>query len=187
MDLSFGLFRKAGGNTPNAADRWRHDRSAIASWLQREAGGHFDNAEARADGSSYISFDSPLGKLSVHDYWSFCRPDFQSGQRAQSYADILGRQVPVLTLGYARPGAPDSGRAELIVFLHGEVVIRQGYSEAFAPLITGRAPGELIAIESTREPSAMKAVDLYADPFLVSVISTIRHQALKPPGSPVHP
>ncbi len=165
------------------AERWRHDRSLIASWLQREVGGHFDGAEIRADGSSFLSFASPLGPITIHDYWSFCRPDFQTTQRIQSYAQILSRQVPVLTLGYARMSGQSSSRAELVVFLSGEVVV-DGYGEVFGPLVAGTKPGSLVAIEST-QATPMTSVELYADPFLVSVIANIHNQARKPPNSPV--
>lgn len=180
MKLNFGFSHDPAASGPSPAHRWNHDRRAISSWLQRESGGHFDGAELRADGSSYVSFLSPLGQISVHDYWSFAHVGFQSGNRAQSYADILTRQIPVLTLGYTRPGQPPRP-AELVVFLNGEVALDQGYAEAFRPLIEGKQPGELVAIESSKNPPATTLVDLYADPFLVEVIAAIRQQALKPP------
>jgi len=157
-----------------------HDRGAIASWLQRESGGHFDGAELRADGSSFVSFISPIGPISVHDYWSFARTDFQSGNRGQSYAEILSRQVPILTLGYTRPSGQPPARAELVAFLNGEAVVGQGYAEAFGPFTQGKPAGTLIAIESSA--AGMKAVELYSDAFLVEVIAAIRQKALKPPA-----
>jgi hypothetical protein len=178
MPPSFGQSQDASTFSP--AERWSHDRRIIASWLQRESGGHFDGAELRADGSSYVSFLSPIGQISVHDYWSFARLGFQPGDRAQSYAAILGKQEPVLTLGYTRPGETPL-RAELVVFLNGEVVA-EGYAGAFGPLTAGKTSGELIAIETTKTPPGMNLVNLYSDPFLVSVINAIREQSFKPPG-----
>ncbi len=178
IDESYDAYRQSA----HPGERWSHDRRVIAGWLLREAGGHFDGAETRADGSTFIAFPSHLGQISVHDYWSFARPDFDPSNRQQSYAQALSRQVPVLTLGYGRPGTDPAGRAELVVFLAGEVVTAGGYGEVFAPLVGAKQPGELIAIESTRVPAAMGAIDLYSDPFLVAVIGAIGQQTRKPPA-----
>ena len=166
-------------STADLATRWAHDRRLISAWMQRETGGHFDHAEIRADGSSFIAFPSPVGEVTVHDYWSFARSDFQSADRARSYAEALSRQVPILTLGYARPGAD---RSELVVYLNGELTTTVGYAEAFAPFTAGQPAGALIAIESTRQPAGMTFLALYDDPFLISVLTAIWQQTLKPPG-----
>jgi hypothetical protein len=179
MHLNFGQSN-AEQSGPSPAERWNHDRSLIATWLARESAGHFDSAELRADGSSYIAFPSPFGQISVHDYWSFARLGFQAANRALSHAEILKKQVPVLTLGYTRPDAAD--RAELVLFLNGEVIIEHGYAEAFGPFTEGKPQGELIAVESTKTPPGMNAVEPYSDPFLAQIVDAILEQTLKPPS-----
>lgn len=162
--------------------RWTHDRRVLATWLQREAGGHFDGAQLRADGSSYVSFLSDFGPISVHDYWSFARPDFNSANRIQSYAEILSRQVPILTLGYNRPGAPNP--SELIVFFKGEVVTATGYGEAFLPLIQELPDGSLVSLESGHSSSGTTLASLYNDEFLTKILDAIGRQTMRPPSVP---
>ena len=181
MFLSFGRKRDASGGSLSPAQHWDHDRRVISSWLLRESNGHFDGAELRSDGSSYIAFNGGAGRISVHDYWSFARFDYDASRRSQSYATILGRQVPILTLGYTRPGTPPVP-AETVIFLCGELVVDQGNAAVFGPLSKGKSRGELVAIESTRNPPEMKPVNLYEDPFLTSVVATILDQAHKLPG-----
>lgn len=177
MSFGFKLWQKPKTSSP--AQRWAHDRRLIASWLQREAGGHFDGVETRGDGSTFIRFSSSLGVLSVHDYWSFARIDFDATNRTKSYSDALSRQDPVLTLGYNRPG---SAEAELLLFLQGELRLDQGYAAALAPLLSGKKRGDLVALESSKNAAPTALVEPYSDPFLAAVIAAILQQSRKPPG-----
>lgn len=163
----------------NPAALWDHDRRIIANWLLREAAPGFDGAEIRGDGSSFIQVPTPVGPVSVQDYWSFARLDFQPGDRRQSYLDTLRRQSPILSIGYTRPGAAPS---QFIAFFNGELNTGQGFAEAFAPFAAGKKPGELVAVETRSGGGAITALDLYADPFLVSVLEAIRNYAHRPPG-----
>ncbi|HEX3082186.1 MAG TPA: hypothetical protein VHQ86_02945 [Candidatus Saccharimonadia bacterium] len=161
------------------AELWDHDRRLIASWLLREVGGHFDKAETRADGSSFIQFPTTLGAVSVHDYWSFARYDFQLANRNQSYQEALQRQVPILSFGYDRPAV---GPSQLVVFLNGELTIAQG-AQTFAPFMAGKPSGALVAVETQAQTGHAAEAALYTDPFLALMLQAVRLQTQKPPAS----
>ena len=162
------------------AEQWIRDRGIIASWLKRQADNHFSGAERRLDGTSNATINSAeLGHINVHDYWSFCRPDFNLATRQQSYAEILARQEPILSFDYLRTNVTPARSAQLVVFLNGEMDTTQGYAETFDQFTRGQPARSLIAVESDAASAGQTPVDLYRDPFFVSLMVAVRQGVLR--------
>lgn len=162
------------------AEQWVRDRGIIASWLKLQADTGANGAERRQDGTSNASVVSPeLGTISVHDYWSFCRPDFQPADRQQSYLEILTRQVPILSFDYVREKQQPERSGQLVVFLNGEMDVTQGYAETFAPFTRDQPAGCLIAVESDTQTAGQTAVEIYQDEFFRQILITLRRAIMQ--------
>lgn len=168
----------------NPAEQWQRDRGIISSWLKRQADTSIEGGERRQDGTSNAMFVSDdFGTVSVHDYWSFCRPDFNASARQQSYQEILARQEPILSFEYLRPDTQPPQSAQLVVFINGEMDVKQGYAETFARFTLNQPPDGLIAVETNVTTSEQAAVDLYHDPVFLRLLVAIRRHILRPPSA----
>ncbi|HEY6737074.1 MAG TPA: hypothetical protein VI322_05150 [Candidatus Saccharimonadia bacterium] len=174
-DPQYDIFREA----KDPAEQWQRDRGVITSWLKRQCDAALPGAERRLDGTSNAVITSEeFGVISVHDYWSFCRPDFNPGARQQSYDDILARQASILSFDFALRGATPPRNIQLVVFLNGEMDTTQGYAESFMPFTAGRPAGALIAVESSTTSAQQVAVDLYHDELYHRFLGAVRQAVL---------
>jgi hypothetical protein len=147
--------------------------------MLRDAESGFNGAEIRGDGSSFVQFESAIGLIAVHDYWSYARLGFIQAKRGESYQEILKAQVPILSFGFTRPGSASS---QLIVFLNGELDTSQGSVGSFLPIIKGKIIGELVSIENHVSGAGMVEVALYDNDFLQSMLHEVLARAAQAPS-----